>query len=170
MSQFLHIASHRDLTGAIQKYNPTHVVIIRNINSSKDSKGPPWSLAQQGLFEFLDLQFDDNWEVKGNNLANHPQTRDIQRLLYFAQTIKPESRIICSCTAGISRSPAAALILTAASNPGLSPQEAFNRILQVRAQALPNPYMLELAARLGLPQELHTIVSAYRNKFNLDSN
>lgn len=78
-----------------------------------------------------------------------PRESDVQTLMELAQNLRSsKGKVLIHCEAGISRSPAAALILYACwLGPGRE-REAMRRVLSQRPVAIPNRRMVELADHL----------------------
>jgi predicted protein tyrosine phosphatase len=74
---------------------------------------------------------------------------DVRRIIQLAESLRPDTgKVLIHCEAGVSRSPAAALIMYACwLGPGRE-QEAMRRVLAQRPVAVPNRRMVELADRL----------------------
>jgi predicted protein tyrosine phosphatase len=74
---------------------------------------------------------------------------DVQRIIQLAETLRGSTgKVLIHCEAGVSRSPAAALIMYACwLGPGRE-REAMARVLAQRPVAIPNRRMVELADRM----------------------
>ena len=74
---------------------------------------------------------------------------DVRKIILLAERLRGASgKLLIHCEAGVSRSPAAALIIYACwLGPGQE-QEAMERVLAQRPVAMPNPRMVELADRM----------------------
>lgn len=74
---------------------------------------------------------------------------DVQRIIQLAESLRQETgKLLIHCEAGVSRSPAAALIMYACwLGPGCE-REAMVRVLAQRPVAIPNRRMVELADRI----------------------
>jgi predicted protein tyrosine phosphatase len=74
---------------------------------------------------------------------------DILQILQLAERLRTASgKVLVHCEAGVSRSPAAALIMYACwLGPGQE-HEAMGRVLAQRPLAMPNPRMVELADKM----------------------
>lgn len=86
------------------------------------------------------LDFYDTTERRPN--VRGPTASVIERLVRFFRTVKPGSKVIVHCMAGISRSTAAATILLR--EMGVEHELALSEVIRVRAIAKPNTLMLEL--------------------------
>lgn len=92
--------------------------------------------------DLLTLRFDDVIESGGTYRA--PAPKDIQRLLAFDRKHRAQDSLVIHCTAGISRSTAAFVILLAQRRPG-SEAAVFDELRAVRPKAWPNSLMIALA-------------------------
>ncbi len=83
-----------------------------------------------------------------------PSDTQISRLLEFGSSWSPYSSVLIHCMAGVSRSPAAALVLLAMKNPGRELDAA--RALSLAApHAAPNSLLISIADKLlGLENRL----------------
>jgi predicted protein tyrosine phosphatase len=74
---------------------------------------------------------------------------DVRRIIHLAESLRLNTgKVLIHCEAGVSRSPAAALIMYACwLGPGRE-REAMDRVLTQRPVAVPNRRMVELADRL----------------------
>jgi predicted protein tyrosine phosphatase len=75
--------------------------------------------------------------------------RDVERIIELAESIRAlKGKVLIHCEAGVSRSPAAALIMYAYwLGPGAE-QEAMRRVLAQRPVAIPNRRMVALADKV----------------------
>jgi predicted protein tyrosine phosphatase len=163
------ICSHRETKEVAPEFFPSHVVFIRDYKSTAAPGAWPWSYAKAKNLDLLDLQFDDRWEPE-LDYSSYPSTVDILRLHAFVSKLDSSSKILFTCTGGISRSSACALFTMAVLQPNLPAQDVFNQLLSFRPPALPNPFLLELAARCALiDPEYAVIARAYRKKFEIDT-
>jgi predicted protein tyrosine phosphatase len=87
-----------------------------------------------------------------------PNEEHIERLLAFGESWAPSERVLIHCWAGVSRSPAALLILLAQKNPGR--EEEMARLVRSRAPHIrPNRRLIELGDRaLGCQNRLTSAV------------
>jgi predicted protein tyrosine phosphatase len=90
----------------------------------------------------LSLFFHDIAENRDGYQA--PAKGDIERILEFGLA-DPARPLLIHCWAGISRSTAAAFILSCARNPILSEEAIAGRLRQASPMATPNPLMVALA-------------------------
>lgn len=74
---------------------------------------------------------------------------DVRQIIRLAESLRgARGKVLIHCEAGVSRSPAAALIIYACwLGPGQE-QEAMERVLAQRPVAMPNPRMVELADKM----------------------
>lgn len=74
---------------------------------------------------------------------------DVRRIIQLAESLRQKTgKVLIHCEAGVSRSPAAALIMYACwLGPGRE-REAMRRVLAQRPMAIPNRRMVELADRM----------------------
>jgi predicted protein tyrosine phosphatase len=116
----------------------------------------------------LDLEFDDVEVVvegdteallrqsarRRSSAANGlrevgPTVDDAAKVISFARDVANSDRVIvCHCFAGMSRSPAAALICMAVWNPDASPDDLVASVLQLRRGAVPHVGLVRLADEL----------------------
>ena len=73
---------------------------------------------------------------------NAPRDYHIAAIVEFARKLKRGSRVLVHCIAGISRSTASAMILL--QEHGMGQTEAYEEVLRIRPEAVPNRFMLEL--------------------------
>jgi predicted protein tyrosine phosphatase len=92
--------------------------------------------------ELLTLRFDDVIAPGGG--YRPPASEDIERLLAFDRDHHPNDALVIHCTAGISRSTAAFVILAAQRRPG-DEAAAFTELRAIRPRAWPNSLMITLA-------------------------
>lgn len=74
---------------------------------------------------------------------------DVRQIIELAESVRPlTGKVLIHCEAGVSRSPAAALIMYACwLGPGRE-REAMRRVLAQRPMAMPNRRMVELADKM----------------------
>ena len=92
--------------------------------------------------DVLTLRFDDVIVTDGRLQA--PSRADIDRLLAFDRGHAVHDTLVIHCTAGISRSTAALVILLAQRRPGTEPA-IFAELRAIRPKAWPNSLMIALA-------------------------
>jgi predicted protein tyrosine phosphatase len=101
----------------------------------------------------LALQFDDLTVISENGYVA-PTEHDVQRIISFAEDIIVDIslnvpvKLLVHCYAGISRSTAAAYIVLARIMPVNQFKEAMAKVFEVREEAFPNIYMVEMADKL----------------------
>src|SRR3990172_5590703 len=89
----------------------THVISL-----SEPEQEPPVELALHNGRHLI-LQFHDVTNTKYGYVP--PTSKQVEGIIRFAHSIKPEHRLLCHCAAGISRSSAAALtVLASKLKPG----------------------------------------------------
>jgi predicted protein tyrosine phosphatase len=116
------------------------------------------------------LEFDD---VAEPTEPGAPAAEDVRRLIAFARQLRDAESVLVHCEAGISRSPAAAIILAAALlDPGredaaAAAMAAVAAVFEVAPWARPNRLMLRLAdAELGHGRALEEALDAeYKRRF-----
>lgn len=147
------IASYQfayDLLGSVPGSKFKHVISINN-----PTEDPPRPLRNHPG-RHLVLHFHDT--TRGSGLGGvPPRRRDVAQILEFARGIGPDDPVLVHCTAGISRSSAAALAVIASKlEPSRSSaQRAFRELLDVKDTIRPNTDMVALAdAQLGYGGEL----------------
>jgi predicted protein tyrosine phosphatase len=75
----------------------------------------------------------------------HASSKDIENLIAFAQSWRGPAPFVAHCWAGISRSTAAAYIITCLHHAPGSEQDLALRLRHAAPQATPNPWMIALA-------------------------
>ena len=87
---------------------------------------------------------------------------DFGRLLAEDGTTREKAHLLVHCHMGVSRSTAAMVMLMTQSNPQLSEERIFGRLLELRPQAWPNSLMLKFADdQLGLRGRLMTALARF---------
>lgn len=95
--------------------------------------------------EHLRLECFDTLAVSSQ--PGYPNDDLATRLLEFWECTDPKHRVLIHCVAGVSRAPAAAIILAAFSNPGQ--EELVVKIAsEILPHALPNPRVIEAGDRV----------------------
>ena len=96
--------------------------------------------------------FRDGYHIVDNYYLT-PQ--NIHRLLNFgAQNFKSNDNILVHCHYGVSRSPAMGILYYI--QVGFSPEDAFNRISDIRSKMMPNPTIIRYGDEIfGLKNELN---------------
>ncbi len=77
-----------------------------------------------------------------------PTTSMVKRALKFADELSDADILLIHCNYGQSRSPALALAILAQAEPHVAEGELFQRVLQLRPQAVPNALIVEHADKL----------------------
>jgi predicted protein tyrosine phosphatase len=145
------VSSYWTLKETIKQYAPTHLISLMD---TRNAVPTPKEIIPQN---HLKLGFHDVDETTPNKTA--PTSDDILEIIGFgSRWSNLDTPVLIHCTAGVSRSPAAALILAIISEPGDEARIA--RLLRLRAPYCePNKLMIELAdARLGLEGRLISAV------------
>lgn len=75
-----------------------------------------------------------------------PTLQDAQQIIDWTHSLQPGTSMLIHCTAGISRSTAAALIVQATDNPQWSAIKLFDWLLSIRPAAWPNYLLLSYGA------------------------
>jgi predicted protein tyrosine phosphatase len=123
---------------------PAHVAELRParlISLLPPEEQPPTPL-HIASSDHLRLLIDDVYEPRAG--TNAPARRHIETLLSFLRSSPPGSSILIHCLAGVSRSPAAALIAMALDAPGREHDVA--RVLRSAAPFVdPNRLMIQVA-------------------------
>lgn len=93
------------------------------------------------VFVFDDLESEKE-ECHRAGMRHAPKMKDILNVLQFTETFTNDDNVLIHCHAGLCRSTAVA-ILTLVQH-GASPEEAMNKVLEVRPQAWPNKLVIRL--------------------------
>lgn len=130
----------------------------------KEPSTPPPSVQKDLSLVFSDL---DDIEVTLPKFKRYrpPEKEHIEELLGFGRELGelPEWGLLLNCEAGISRSPAAAIIILTAA--GYRPQTAFGLVRRVQPEMLPNRRMLRLTDELlDTGGTLHRMAEIHRRK------
>lgn len=138
------IASWREAEGLLN--SPSLGAEIRQVISIGDPAEPP----PVGLEERkprLRLCFED--VIEDAAWARGPTREDVQTIIGFARRVEAaEGKLLIHCSAGISRSSAAALIVLATWLGAGHETEAAERVFSISPDADPNPRMVEYADEL----------------------
>ena len=123
----------------------THIICIRNPRAANIP--PEWFTG-----EYLQLNFGDvnsESDAKAYN-SRAPNTEDILTALEFSRKAWADEAaiILVSCNYGASRSPALAYVLWADKIGQGNEKDALAHILDIRPQAVPNNYVVELGDSL----------------------
>jgi predicted protein tyrosine phosphatase len=134
--------------GELTEYRAARVTHVLSI---LDPGAPvPPDFEAFGAHERLELRFHDIIEERPDMLC--PDPGHIERLLQFAQQLRDEPRadahVLVHCHAGVSRSPASAILILAKLHPEVSPAEVVARLLRDRPHVWPNLRMIEIGDEL----------------------
>ncbi len=126
----------------LEELHAAPLTTARRVVSILDPAAPvPRELAALSA-DLLVLRFDDVIVTGGEYRA--PERGDIERLLAFDREHVEQDTLVIHCTAGISRSTAAFVILAAQRLPA-SEAEVFAELRAIRPRAWPNSLMIALA-------------------------
>jgi predicted protein tyrosine phosphatase len=135
----IYVCGLDEMPGHVSRLRPERLVSL--VRPEEQPATPPGIRAQA----HLRLEIDDV-EAPAPGWI-HPDEVHIQRLIEFLRQARPGEAVLMHCLAGISRSPAAALIALALDAVGLEGEAA--RHLRVHApHAEPNRRMIAVADRL----------------------
>jgi predicted protein tyrosine phosphatase len=141
------VSSYWLLDEAIKQFSPTHLISLMD---TPDAVPTPKGIAKDN---HLKLGFHD--VIESTTEKTPPNIGDIRKLISFGKDwAKLDTPIVVHCTAGVSRSPAAALILSVLREPDSEARLA--TYLRMKAPyCVPNELMIELAdTELGLGERL----------------
>lgn len=130
------VSSRFEMGAMAAEFSPTHVVSIVVRNPVKVDGVPPESV--------LHLKMDD---IAVPSRALSPSLRHVGALLRFADSLKPDDRVLFHCEAGISRSSASAWICLVRGAGLHRAADAARYVKSVRSMADPNRLLVRLAAR-----------------------
>jgi predicted protein tyrosine phosphatase len=126
----------------IEELHAAPLAAARRVVSILDPSAPvPRELAALSA-DLLVLRFDDVIVTGGEYRA--PERGDIERLLAFDREHLEQDTLVIHCTAGISRSTAAFVILAAQRRPAAE-AEVFAELRAIRPRSWPNSLMIALA-------------------------
>lgn len=130
----------------------------------KEPSTPPPSVERDLSLVFSDL---DDIEVSLPRFKRYkpPEREHIEELVGFGREMSDLSEwgLLLNCEAGISRSPAAAIIILTAA--GYRPQTAFGLVRRVQPEMLPNRRMLRLSDEvLNTGGALYRMAEIHRQK------
>lgn len=164
------ICAYKDVANLLKINNYDAIISIKNPN--KNSKWSEFKLLNRQkkyekhcknvlCMDFLDC--DDQ-------LYNAPREHHINSIIQFAKKISQNNKILIHCMAGISRSSACAMILL--QEHGLNSENAYNEIIRVRPQSMPNKYMLKLYEKLNFEryESLITEITNQRQSLEINKN
>jgi predicted protein tyrosine phosphatase len=146
----LYIASHTRakelLDPSSSSKNPvfTHVISINDPGNS-----PPTTLESHPGKQLV-LYFDDLSSLVFREDFNPPSLDDLEKIITFGRSIAKEDAVLIHCTAGISRSSAAAVaVLASKLEPSpVAAERVFRHVQQVKPTIYPNARMVEFADNL----------------------
>ncbi len=142
----IYICSLEEMAGHVRALRPGRLVSL--LAPEEQPPTPPEIRAELHLRVGL---HDITQPVEGM-LA--PEAHHLAELVDFLRDAGPDESLLLHCMAGVSRSPAAALVALALANPGRE-AEAAERLRRVAPHAQPNRRMIALAdALLGLEGRL----------------
>lgn len=121
----------------LSAFRPGRVVSMRS------PEAEPADLGAFGGQPVLTLVFNDVAEDRPDLVS--PTRADVERLIGFVRAWDRASPLLIHCFAGISRSPAAALIAAAALEPDRDERELALTLRRLSPAATPNPYLVRLA-------------------------
>jgi predicted protein tyrosine phosphatase len=139
----------------IQEDWPTHIISIVN------------EAGGEFAATVIDRQHDDHYifsfhDVENDEVTDYvvPTRKDVADILETAKMVPQDGRLLVHCTAGKSRSTAAAIGILIQN--GMAAQEAFDWMKAHRPAMFPNRLMIEYVDEiLGLNGELIDIVKTY---------
>lgn len=141
------VSSIWSIESALETYSPSHMISILNPGAHMKT---PKRVKNRDHFrvEFDDVDVCNPWD-------KYPTQNHMEQILEFGRkAIKDGHPVLIHCTAGVSRSPAAALIL-AASLTKLSMSDLVKVLREKAPYCRPNWLMVELGEQLlGLNSEL----------------
>ncbi len=141
------VSSIWSIENALETYSPSHVISILNPGAYMKT---PKGVKSRDHFrvEFDDVDVCNPWD-------KYPTQNHMEQILEFGREhLRKGDPVLVHCTAGVSRSPAAALIL-AASLTKLSMPELVKVLREKAPYSRPNWLMVELGEKLlGLNTEL----------------
>lgn len=153
----------RDSVENFHSHPVSHFVSLIDPGEKEPSTPPP-SVQKDLSLVFSDL---DDIEVTLPRFQRYspPEKEHIEELLGFGRELGELSEwgLLLNCEAGISRSPAAAIIILTAA--GYRPQTAFGLVRRVQPEMLPNRRMLRLTDELlDTGGTLHRMAEIHRRK------
>jgi predicted protein tyrosine phosphatase len=126
----------------LEELHAAPLLTARRVVSILDPAAPE-PLELRGLrADVLTLRFDD--VIVPGGTFRPPAREDIERLLTFDRGHRPSDRLVIHCTAGISRS-TAALVILLAQRRRQAEAEIFAELRTIRPRAWPNSLMIALA-------------------------
>lgn len=125
------------LDKTLQETGATHVISL--LSGATEFTRPDNIDVEKHLI----LRFNDITEARDGLVS--PTERHIFQLAQFAEKWDRQAPLLVHCWAGISRSPAAAVIIALALNPVLDEQKLAITLRQLSASITPNIMMIKLA-------------------------
>jgi predicted protein tyrosine phosphatase len=119
---------------------PSHVLTLL----APDAETPPCpgiAPAQRLVLNFNDI----NGPTDG---LTHASSKDIENLIAFAQSWRGPAPFVAHCWAGISRSTAAAYIISCLRHEPGTEQDLAEQLRRIAPWATPNPWMVALADKI----------------------
>lgn len=147
---------------------------VTHIMSLLDPGRPmPKELAELQVHQRAELWFHDIIEPEPGAVV--PRAEHVERLLAFCRhaiTSGSRSQLLIHCRAGLSRSPAAALLCLIQARPDRTAVEALGEIVRMQPEAWPNLRLLELGDEaLGRNGEIVAAAGAhYRRRLDAHPN
>lgn len=138
----IHISNWHD----VKNYGTAGITHIISIGS--DQVPPPTIHAFKGDFELHRFDFDDVADHRQVHLKP-PSVQIMGRMINLftrIRMVKEKSSVLFHCTAGMSRSPAAAFLYLV--QCGLTYEEAYKKVTDVRGYVQPNPLMVKIVDQL----------------------
>jgi predicted protein tyrosine phosphatase len=155
----LKIESITKAKALIAKDWPTHIISI--INEAGGDFGPSTIDRQHDdhyIYSFHDVENDESEELAHEYVV--PKRQDMVDILEAAAMVPKDGKLLVHCTAGKSRSTAAAMGILIQS--GMTPQEAFDKVKMLQPSMFPNRLMIEYVDDiLDLQGTLVSIVKTY---------
>jgi predicted protein tyrosine phosphatase len=144
----LMICSFDDMAKCREAFKPTHTISIVDGNYDVG---------------------DTDLKVRIDNIASpmpglvHPQPRHLESILAFTEDLGDNDRVLIHCSAGQSRSTAAAIAVLIQHH--LTPEEAFAVVSELQPNLLPNMRLIEYADHyFGLDGVLIRLVDRHRRE------
>jgi predicted protein tyrosine phosphatase len=145
-----HVASFLEAQRLMREGWPSHIVTALGTADIIPSDGP-----HHYVMEFDDTEVVDE---KGKWVAITRE--DVERLLEFTRDIPEGARLLVHCRAGKSRS--TALAMGIAMQHGMTAQQAFSTVQEIRPVLIPNRRIVDLIDEiLDRDDKLTPIVAAY---------
>lgn len=132
----IHVTNYYDAASKADEVSATHLISV--LGPGAYIKRPPRIIPSN----HLTLSFHDIAEPTDGEVG--PTSEDIKRLLDFAKMWDGGGPLVVHCNAGVSRSPAVALIIMAQFNPGKE-FEAARVLRSLIPHARPNRWMVNIA-------------------------